>query len=126
MSVFGDCIRGPLVGSIVCHACGGMMRSVHDSSCIERSIASRWVAQCGRVGVSGVEVTQGWVWTWVFLLEVPSRYMSVLAPGVVGWRLYVLSFLSPLLCRRGQLVLSMLNSCIIINHTSVPAGALNF
>jgi hypothetical protein len=84
------------VDSIVCHACCVMMKSIHNSSCVGHSSDSRCVAQCGNVGVSGVEVTQGWVWTWVFLLEVPSRYMSVLDPGVVEWRLYVLSFLSPL------------------------------
>jgi hypothetical protein len=67
MCGYGDCIRGPLVDSTMCHACGGMMRSVHDSSCIGRGSASRWLVQCGKVGVLGVEVTQGWVWTWVVL-----------------------------------------------------------
>jgi hypothetical protein len=43
------------------------MRSIHNSSSVRRSIASRWVAQCGKVGVSGMKVTQGWVWTWVVL-----------------------------------------------------------
>jgi hypothetical protein len=66
MCGYGDCIRGPLVDSIVCLSCGGMLSSIHDSR-IERSSASRWVAQSGKVGVSGVDVTQGWVWTWVVL-----------------------------------------------------------